>query len=177
MHTGFLVIVLYTRSGSWLNLFPGLAAISYFVVAFGLIRESHVKLRYYFLSVLTAIPFWIYSYFEAHRIYSGLPDKAPQGCFVVTAAARGHRQIVGPFYETEHDGVLVLANLQLITLWEFERRWQKNFPYTHRLFRKIYNHIGPRVAARIHSPMLADVVYVLLKPVEWIASVCALMAH
>lgn len=115
-------------------------------------------------------PFWAAAGFWAHSVYTKLPDTQPTlDCFVVTAAARGHRRLVGPFTVIEHNGHPREANAQLIALWRFEEHWRKHSPRSHAAFRMIYNRIGPLVAARITSPWIADLVYFALKPVQWIA--------
>ena len=50
---------------------------------------------------------------EYFRGVAGRPARG--GCFVVTAAARGHRPLTGPFFEIEHNGVRQRVNRQLDT--------------------------------------------------------------
>jgi hypothetical protein len=40
------------------------------------------------------------------------------------------------------------------------------------MFRKIYNHAGPVIARRMTSPWLADLTFLALKPLEWLARLC-----
>jgi len=47
----------------------------------------------------------------------------------------------------------------------------KKCPNAHRLLRKVYNRVGPAVARRIQRPILADLMYVMLKPIELLAVV------
>ena len=155
-----------------LLLVPLYTATWYSYKAFQLISRASFKLRYYVFAILATIPFWVMSVISSMQIYDKLPTTSPQGCFVVTAAGRGHRRFVGPFCETEHDGQLQLANAQLMILWAFEKRWEHNYPRSHRMFRTMYNCIGPMVAAKIRSPWMADLVYVAIKPVEWMARIC-----
>ena len=159
------------RTGPLL-LVPLYTAIWYSYKAFQLISRASIKLRYYVFAILATIPFWIMSVISSTQIYDKLPTTQPQGCFVVTAAGRGHRRFVGPFFETEHDGQLQLAHAQLMALWEFEKKWEQKFPHSHRIFRSVYNCVGPRIASRIRSTWMADVVYVAIKPVEWMARLC-----
>jgi hypothetical protein len=127
-----------------------------------------------FLAILTTIassaPFWIASLWWAKKTYLGLPDKAPD-CFVVTAAGRGHETIVGPFVQVMRHGQSRRVNRQLITFWQFETAWSARAPRSHAAFRRAYNRIGPVVAAKINSPIAADVAYGALKPVEFAARI------
>ncbi len=107
----------------------------------------------------------------SERKCGGLPDTQPKGCVVVTAAGRGHHFIVGPFFQIEHHGARQMANRQLDTFWQFEAIWRKRSPRSHRLFRKVYNRLGPSLAARITSRWRADVVFLTLKPFEHLARV------
>ena len=76
---------------------------------------------------------------------------------------------VGPFFEIEHCGQTRRANQQLITLWQFENLWREKFPRSHQVFRRGYNRLGPRLAAKIRSPWRADLIFLALKPGEWLA--------
>lgn len=122
-----------------------------------------------FFSALGSIPFWMGVVYASKKQYLALPDE-PQGCFVVTAASSGHPTVVGPFTEIEHRGKPRLVNEQLATFWEFEDHWAKTWPTSHAAFRNVYNRLGPVIASRMGNVLLADVVFLCLKPLEWIAS-------
>ena len=124
-----------------------------------------------------SLPFWVTSIVWARRIYQSLPDKEPGGCFIVTAAGRGHPRLVGPFVEIERHGRRRPANRQLLTFWRLETRWQSCAPRSHQCFRRLYNRVGPPVAARIRSPWMADFVYLALKPVEALAALAGGPPH
>ena len=153
-------------------LVPLYVAVWYFLRAVQLIRATGFGFWTYFVAMLGTVPFWILSWLWSARVFETLPNQAPKGCFVVTAAGRGHKSFVGPFFEIERGGHRLQANQQLITLWQFENLWQKKLPRSHRAFRNGYNWLGPRVASRIRSPWLADVTFIALKPAEWLASFC-----
>lgn len=153
-------------------LVPAYVAIWYFIRAVQLMRKSKISAGKYFWATMFTLPSWLTSWQWSRQVYESLPNQAPQGCFVVTAAGRGHAQIVGPFFEINHRGENRRANQQLITLWQFEERWRKQFPQSHRRFRQIYNRLGPCVAAGIRSPWLADAMFLALKPAEWLAKLC-----
>lgn len=99
----------------------------------------------------------------AVQFYNDLPDEPPD-CFIVTAAARGHRSIVGAWFDP-HRGRLV--NRQLLVFWDFERRLQQRLPRFHWWLRAAYSRIGPVVARTMIFRWQADLVYLGLKPVEW----------
>ncbi len=102
----------------------------------------------------------------AIRFYESLPDEPPKGCFIVTAATHGHPRWVGSWFDDSQKRIL---NQQLMTFWGFENWLKKSFPRFHRWLRKIYNRVGPVVARQIRFRWQADMVYLLLKPLEWAA--------
>jgi hypothetical protein len=54
----------------------------------------------------------------------------------------------------------------LAFFWSFEELWREAHPAGHARFRRFYNVVGPRLARRVTNPWLADITYLLLKPVE-----------
>jgi hypothetical protein len=112
-----------------------------------------------------SLPLWIASIWWSRSVYQSLPDQPP-GCFVVTAATRGHEHLVGPFFEISRRGENRTVNRQLLTFWQFEDAWRRHSPKSHSLFRRIYNRIGPVVARRITCAWMADAIYFAIKPVE-----------
>jgi len=118
------------------------------------------------LVFIGSIPFWVWSVIWSKQLYANLPATAPSGCFVVTAASRGHAAFVGPFTEVIHNGNHRRANLQLATLWQFESLWLNRAPRSHAIFRRAYNQVGLIVAQHINHPLLADIAYILIKPAE-----------
>ena len=102
------------------------------------------------------------------KIYEDLPDEMPDHCFVVTAATKGHRNVVHTWFDADDDRLL---NQQLLTFWKFEHLLKLQTPKFHWLIRRIYNRIGPVVARLIVFRWQADLVYLLLKPAEWIVRV------
>lgn len=147
-------------------LVPFYIAVWYTIRTAFLMRAGHFDFLTYLVAAVGTVPFWLGSWLWSQKTFQSLPDTKPDGCFVVTAAGRGHRKFVGPFYEIGRRGEQRQANCQLITLWEFENLWREKSPRSHRCFRSFYNRVGPRVAARIRSPWLADAAYIALKPVE-----------
>jgi hypothetical protein len=155
----------------WL-LVPFYIAVWYSIRAAQLIKAARFSFWTYFISLIGSLPFWLASWYWSRSVYESLPNKAPSDCFIVTAAGNGHATFVGPFFETERGGYRLQANQQLLTFWQFENLWQSRFPVSHGMFRKIYNHAGPVIARRMTSPWLADLTFLALKPLEWLARLC-----
>lgn len=119
-------------------------------------------------ALLGSVPFWIGSLVWSHSIWRALPESPPE-CFVVTAASRGHRWLVGPRFEVQHRGASRLANRQLATLWQAEALWRVLAPASHARFRRVYDRVGPILARRITTPWRADAAWVALLPFELVA--------
>ena len=105
--------------------------------------------------------------------YESLPDVRPS-CFIVTAAASGHSQLVGSWIDPQTQ---VPVNQQLLRFRAFEAWLQKRSPQAHAIARRLYNFIGPMIAKRIDGPLKADVVYCLLKPAEWLLRLVEFMTR
>lgn len=150
--------------------FPALAAIEYamFVRAFqagrpveypGLARWWH------WLGALTTT--LVAKCVLAFDFYTRLPTERPPGygdCFVVGAAARGHRNVVRSHYDNASGQYI---NSQLLTLRAFEAELRIRYPDTHQWMRRLYNRVGPRAARLLANAVLADAAYFSLKPLEW----------
>lgn len=104
----------------------------------------------------------------AIQTFARLPDTQPD-CYVVTAASNGHARIVKPLFVTSRQGRPIRVNAQLLVLWELERRWVQRSHRTHRVARAIYDIGGPVLARAIAGPLRADLAYLALKPLEWLA--------
>jgi uncharacterized protein DUF6688 len=158
-----------SRFGSQFLIVPFYVAIWYSVLFFRAKDNAQIGFRFYLFTLLGSIPFWVMSIILSRKKYLSLPEHAPE-CFIVTAANNGHTSIVGPFMEINRRGVNRKANRQLLTFWKFENIWQHRSPRSHRIFRCIYNRLGPVIAKRVTTPFAADVVYLLIKPFEFLAA-------
>jgi hypothetical protein len=138
------------------------------------VRSAAVSAWAYRFTLLSSLPFWVFSLIASRRSYLGLPD-SPPGCFIVSAAAKGHPRIVGPIRVLARGGVVQPVNGQLATFWEFEDLLRRALPRAHRRFRAVYNVWGYRAALLVRNPVVADVVYLGLKPFESLAR-CAVRA-
>jgi len=156
--------------GKIFMLVPAYIAVWYFLRTRQLAKERSSAEEIIWYSVLGNLPFWLGSLFWSQSTYSSLPQSVGD-CFVVTAASRGHPNVVGPHFLITHKSRLVSANDQLLTLWQFEDLWRQLEPRSHRQFRSLYNRVGPVVSSQIQSPWLADIAYLALKPVEVAAKI------
>ncbi len=103
--------------------------------------------------------------------YQKLPTEPPQDCYIATAAARGHHRLVGSRLVALQNGTTMRVNHQLQVFKCGEILIRSLSPRSHRVMRRIYDRLGPALAKRVHHPLLADAVYLSLKPLEWVASV------
>ena len=122
---------------------------------------------------------WLGAWFAAWRLsvtlmleqYMQLPTQPPTRCYVATSAARGHCWFVGSTLVAGHDGSPVAVNAQLRFLKAAEFMILCAAPGCHRRIRRLYDAVGPSIAARLSHPLLADIAYISLKPAEWGARV------
>ena len=89
---------------------------------------------------------------------------------IATAASRGHRPWVGSRLLRLPDGREIVVNRQLHRLITMELLLAWWSPAVHRPLRGLYDRVGPSLAAGLTKPWLADVAYVGLKPLEWMAA-------
>lgn len=113
---------------------------------------------------------WQMAYERVMAFYSALPLVEPSigHCYVVTAAARGHRPIVKSQPIRLANGHEMLVNEQLRRLKAGEILLMVLLPQVHRPLRRWYDRWGPVVAKWCFRPIIADLVYLLLKPIEWL---------
>ena len=98
---------------------------------------------------------------------------APQNIYVdqhylCTVAAGGHPKVVKPLREGKRHGHKVLVNRQLCIANAFEQLLEERLPRTHRAIRSFYDKYGYPIAKHIKSPYTADVIWFLMKPLEWL---------
>jgi hypothetical protein len=155
-----LLVLVVCGEASWflfvLAAGPAWSLIAYASLWRRLRRESRVHARGPFLAWLAAYgAAFAYAFFQASRLYRELPEHRSD-CYVATAAARGHRRLVGPWPSPQllwlKRGELVLAQLA---------------PRVHRRLRRVYDRAGPPFAQKLRHPLAADLAYLSLKPAEW----------
>ncbi len=87
--------------------------------------------------------------------------------YLCTVAAEGHRKIVKPLRLGVRHGHEVIVNRQLCVANAFEQILEERTPRLHRAVRNFYDKYGFPVARCIRSPYMADLIYYLMKPLEW----------
>ncbi len=88
--------------------------------------------------------------------------------YLCTVAAGGHKKIVKPVRRGVRHGHWVIVNRQLCIANAFEQILEERTPRLHRRIRQFYDTYGFPVAKAIRSPYAADLVYLLMKPLEWL---------
>jgi len=87
--------------------------------------------------------------------------------YLCTAAAGGHRKVVKPQRMGIRHGHKVIVNRQLCVANAFEQILEERTPRLHRAIRNFYDTYGFPVAKLIRSRYAADLVWFLMKPLEW----------
>lgn len=87
--------------------------------------------------------------------------------YLCTVAAGGHAGIVKPLRMGERHGHRVVVNRQLCIANAFEQILEERVPRFHRLVRNVYDSYGLPVARLIRTKFAADIVYICMKPLEW----------
>ena len=98
--------------------------------------------------------------------YSKLPTTPPQNCFISQAAAGGHPGFVG----STRNPARQIVSAQMARCKLLELVLVAASPRLHRIVRSLYNKVGPPAAAVCRSNIwLADLAFLLLKPIECLA--------
>lgn len=96
------------------------------------------------------------------------PSLHYEGHYLCTVAAGGHRELVKPLREGKRHGERILVNRQLCIANAFEQLLAERTPGFHRAIRGFYDRTGYPIAKFIRTKAAADVVYILMKPLEWV---------
>lgn len=88
--------------------------------------------------------------------------------YLCTVAAGGHAALVKPIRMGERHGHRVVVNRQLCIANAFEQILEEKTPGFHRFVRHIYDTYGFPIARLIRTKLAADIVYLLMKPLEWL---------
>lgn len=88
--------------------------------------------------------------------------------YLCTVAAGGHAIIVKPIRLGERHGHQVIVNRQLCVANAFEQILEERTPIFHKNLRHFYDTYGFPIAKMINFPYIADVVYFIMKPLEWL---------
>ncbi|MBE6636265.1 MAG: hypothetical protein E7618_00495 [Ruminococcaceae bacterium] len=91
-----------------------------------------------------------------------------EGHYLCTVAATGHRRVVKPLRTGVRHGHTVVVNRQLQVANAFEELLAERLPRFHRIVRRTYDTVGLPFAKKVKSPYICDIIYVLMKPLEWL---------
>lgn len=93
----------------------------------------------------------------------------PADChYLCTVAARGHAGLVKPLRVGRRGGIPIVVNRQLALANAFEDLLHERWPRFGRFARKVYDRLGWPLSRRIQSRWASDLVYLAMKPAEWI---------
>lgn len=87
--------------------------------------------------------------------------------YLCTVAAGGDRKLVKPIRKGIRHGHEVTVNRQLQIANAFEEVLMVHMPGAHRRIRHFYDTYGFPIARAIKSNLVADIVYLVMKPLEW----------
>ncbi len=95
------------------------------------------------------------------------PPQEYDGHYLCTVAAGGHRKLVKPIRMGVRNGEKIIVNRQLCIANAFEDLLIDRVPRLHRKIRNFYDAYGYPVSRHITTPFRADIVFLLMKPLEW----------
>ena len=88
--------------------------------------------------------------------------------YLCTVAAGGHEKVVKPQRMGVRHGHPVVVNRQLCIANAFEQVLEEKTPRFHRFLRRTYDRYGYPFAKHIKKKWAMDLIYYLMKPLEWI---------
>jgi len=154
------VYKLLSKSSGWylvsfIALVPLTAVLLIILVLFGQGADGVVK-------VFTMTADWTFS--------TQIPPPPVQydGHYLCTVAAGGHRKIVKPQRMGIRLGKPIVVNRQLCIANAFEDYIMEKAPRFHKAVRSFYDKYGYPLSRKITTPLRADIVYILMKPLEWL---------
>lgn len=90
------------------------------------------------------------------------------GHYLCTVAAGGHKKVVKPLRYGKRIGHYIVVNRQLLIANAFEDLIAEKTPKFHKAVRGFYNRHGYPISQHITTRTRADIVYFLMKPLEYI---------
>ena len=135
-------------------LIPVFMIVTLILMLFGQDYDSLVK-------VFTETTTWRFSQ------HSHPPYLDNQGHYLCTVAACGHPKIVKPVRLGTRHGNTIIINRQLMIANAYEEMIEKIAPRFHKIIRFLYDKYGFPISKHINTPLRSDIMYVLMKPIEW----------
>lgn len=137
-------------------LFPVLMVIQLILVIFGQQPDSFIKV------------FFDTSSYNYSKVIPPDPIIIQQhGHYLCTVSVKGHEKLVKPLRTGIRRGSRILVNRQLLVANAFENILEEHTPQLHRVIRYIYDKYGFPLSKHINTKWSADLVYILMKPLEW----------
>lgn len=96
------------------------------------------------------------------------PPVAYDTHYLCTVSLRGHRKLVKPIRFGMRRGEKIVVNRQLCVANAFEQLIEERAPKFHRAVRQFYDTYGYPISRHINHAWSADIVYLMMKPLEWI---------
>lgn len=111
--------------------------------------------------VFTETSTWYFS----HKTHPPYLDH--RGHYLCTVAAYGNSKLVKPLLLGHRHGQVIIVNRQLQIANAFEGLLQHYLPTMHKLIRNFYDKYGYSLSQKISTPVLSNIVYCLMKPLEY----------
>ncbi len=96
------------------------------------------------------------------------PPEVYDSHYLCTVAAGGHKKVVKPIRLGTRRNQTIIVNRQLCIANAFEELIHDRMPKFHRRIRNIYDKYGYPLSKKITTPTKADIIYYIMKPLEWI---------
>ena len=96
------------------------------------------------------------------------PPIVEEGHYLCTVSLKGHKNIVKPTRMGIRRGKRIVVNRQLCIANAFEDLIKEKTPRFHHFIRYIYDKYGYPLSKHINTAVQADIIYFLMKPLEWI---------
>lgn len=88
--------------------------------------------------------------------------------YLCTVAAGGHERVVKPIRMGKRHNHDVVVNRQLMIANAFEQILEERIPKVHKVIRGFYDRYGFPIAKLIKSKIVADLIWFIMKPLEWL---------
>jgi len=89
------------------------------------------------------------------------------GHYLCTVSAKEHKKMVRPIRAGIRRGELIPVYRQLLIANALETIFEQYLPTIHKIIRNFYDKYSYPISKHIHSKWSADVIYLLMKPLEW----------
>lgn len=141
--------------GAVILIIPLLAILILILILFGQQPDSAIK-------ALTQTSDWVLSTQVS-------PPAVNSGShYLCTVSLRGHKKLVKPTRMGIRNGEKIVVNRQLCVANAFEQLIMEKTPRFHKALRNFYDTYGYPISKFIRKAWVADIVYLIMKPLEWL---------